>query len=109
MLLQAGSLGDTFPPTCCYRVGKPGKAVHHGMWRTTREVDPSREGQLDMVGVFNLCRARPRQMTMGRVVSPLQPSWPSRPLAALLFFDQGSGQVPVARREGDAADAVEES
>lgn len=34
-------------------------------------VDPSREGQLDMVGVFNLCRARPRQMAMGRVVSPL--------------------------------------
>lgn len=69
-------------------------------------VDPSREGQLDMVGVFNLCRARPRQMTMGHVVSPL--------LAILAsggppLFDQGSGQVPVARREGDAADAVEES
>lgn len=28
------------------------------------------KGQLEMVGVFNLCRARPRQMLMGHVVPP---------------------------------------
>lgn len=57
-------------------IGRRGSPPWHV--RTTREVDPSREGQLDMVGVFNLCRARPRQMTMGRVVSPL--------LAALVVY-----------------------
>lgn len=66
-------------------IGRRGS--HSPPWhvRTTREVDPSREGQLDTVGVFNLCRARPRQMIMGHVVSPLLPSWLALVLNGLLW------------------------
>lgn len=81
--------------------------------RTTREVDPSREGQLDTVGVFNLCRARPRQMTMGHVVSPLLPSWLALvlkwPLVALLFSPRALGTYQSRDEKRDAANVVEES
>lgn len=70
------------------------QAVHHGMCVRRGRAIHHAKANWGVVGVFNQCRARPRQMTMGRVVSPLVPSWPP------------AGASRATRR--DAADAVEE-
>lgn len=65
-----------------------------------------------MVGVFNLCRARPRQMIMGRVVppSPAILAILASVASVALLFSLSTGWADAGRaKRRDTADAVEES